>query len=126
MGSARRDGAIIINFAVRSGQASWLCRSQHAIVRPVVDRSPSSFGITFPDFPGCTSAGTKLQETVGRGHEALAAHIELMAECHEPIPEPTPLDAIEDDGEGKIVFKTLVRVDLPDAAGVDHHERRLG
>jgi predicted RNase H-like HicB family nuclease len=79
----------------------------------VVDRSASGFGITFPDFPGCVSAGVTLQETIERGHEALAAHVELTIEHDEPIPEPSSLDRIEDDGEGEVVLKTLVRVDLP-------------
>ena len=79
----------------------------------VVDRSASGFGITFPDFPGCVSAGSTLQETIERGHDALAARVELTIEHDEPIPEPSSLDRIEDDGEGEVVLKTLVRVDLP-------------
>ena len=79
----------------------------------VVDRSAGGFGITFPDFPGCVSAGSTLEETIERGHDALAAHLELTLEHDEPIPEPSPIDEIDEDGEGEVVLKTLIRVDLP-------------
>jgi predicted RNase H-like HicB family nuclease len=79
----------------------------------LVDRSAGGFGITFPDFPGCVSAGSTLEETIERGHRALAAHVELTIEHDEPVPEPSPIDEIDEDGEGEVVLKTLVRVDLP-------------
>jgi predicted RNase H-like HicB family nuclease len=40
----------------------------------------SDFGISFPDFPGCISAGRTLEETVVMGREALEGHIGLMAD----------------------------------------------
>jgi predicted RNase H-like HicB family nuclease len=82
----------------------------------VVDRSLSGFGISFPDLPGCVSAGATVEEAIERAYEALGAHIELMLEHDEPIPEPSGLDLIEDDGQGEVVLKTLVRVDLPGRA----------
>ena len=82
----------------------------------VVDRSASGFGISFPDLPGCVSAGASVEEAVERGHEALRAHIELMLEYGEAVPEPSPTEAIGDEGAGEVVLKTLVRVDLPGRA----------
>jgi predicted RNase H-like HicB family nuclease len=82
----------------------------------VVDRSAGGFGITFPDFPGCVSAGSTLEETLERGHQALAAHVELTIEHGEPIPEPSPLDEIVADLDEEVVLKTLIRVDLPGRA----------
>ncbi len=82
----------------------------------VVDRSASGFGISFPDLPGCVSAGASVEEAVERGHEALRAHIELMLEHGEAVPEPGSLEAIADEGPGEVVLKTLVRVDLPGRA----------
>ena len=79
----------------------------------VVDRSAGGFGITFPDFPGCVSAGSTLEEAIERGHQALAAHVEVTVEHDEPVPEPSLLDEIDEDGEGEVVLKTLIRVDLP-------------
>lgn len=54
----------------------------------------SDFGISFPDFPGCVSAGSTLQEAMAMGAEALAGHIETMIEAGLKIPEPTPPDKV--------------------------------
>lgn len=54
----------------------------------------SDFGISFPDFPGCISAGSTLQEALAMGAEALAGHMEVMIEEGEKIPEPTRLDKV--------------------------------
>ena len=80
----------------------------------VIDKDPDSdFGVVFPDFPGCVSAGSTLEETIERGHHALAAHVELTVEHDEPIPEASPLDEIVEDPGEEVVLRTLIRVDLP-------------
>jgi predicted RNase H-like HicB family nuclease len=84
----------------------------------VVERGATNYGITFPDFPGCVSVGDSIEHAIERGHEALAAHIELMLEDGDPIPEPSPLDAPLPEWleVGEVVLRTLVRVDLPGRA----------
>lgn len=57
----------------------------------------SDFGISFPDFLGCISAGSTLDEALAMGREALAGHIELMADEGEAIPEPSSLEAVMED-----------------------------
>lgn len=52
------------------------------------------YGISFPDFPGCISAGDTMDEVLRRGAEALAFHVEGMKEHDEPIPAPRELPAI--------------------------------
>ncbi len=60
----------------------------------IVHKDPSSdFGVSFPDFPGCVSAGETLAEAAALAQEALLAHIELMAGDGELIPEPMTLEA---------------------------------
>jgi predicted RNase H-like HicB family nuclease len=60
----------------------------------IVHKDPSSdFGVSFPDFPGCVSAGETLAEAACLAQEALLAHIDLMVEDGEPIPEPMTLEA---------------------------------
>ena len=54
----------------------------------------SDFGVSFPDFPGCVTAGSTLTEAVNMAIEALAGHIELMADTGEAIPEPSTIEAI--------------------------------
>lgn len=46
------------------------------------------FGISFPDVPGCISAGTSLEEVLAEGSEALSAHLALLKADCDPIPEP--------------------------------------
>ena len=58
------------------------------------DNEPG-FGISFPDFPGCVSDGDTEEEAIRRGREALAFHIENMAEDGERIPPPRACSEIE-------------------------------
>ena len=53
------------------------------------------FGVSFPDFPGCVSDGDTVEEAIRRGREALAFHIESMAEDGEEIPAPRACSEIE-------------------------------
>ena len=53
----------------------------------------SSFGVTFPDLPGCTSGGSTFEETREMAREALALHLEGMAADGEHIPPPCSPDA---------------------------------
>ena len=52
--------------------------------------SDSDFGVEFPDFPGCVSAGATVEEALVNAEEALALHVEGMSAEGEAIPEPTP------------------------------------
>jgi predicted RNase H-like HicB family nuclease len=59
----------------------------------------SDFGVDFPDFPGCITAGSTLEETREMAAEALEFHIEGMIEEHLPIPGPSPLEVVMADPE---------------------------
>lgn len=61
----------------------------------LIHKDPDSeYGISFPDFPGCVSAGRTLEDAIGNGREALLFHIEGMIEDQEDIPRPSPIEAI--------------------------------
>ena len=80
----------------------------------VVHKDPDSdFGVSFPDLPGCVSAGSTLEEVNAMAAEALAAHIAFMREAGETVPEPSSLDAAKahEDAEGAVLF-LAVDVDL--------------
>ena len=66
----------------------------------VLSKDPDSdYGVDFPDFPGCITAGKTVAETLELAEEVLEFHVEGMLEQSEDIPGPTPLDEIEvDDG----------------------------
>lgn len=54
----------------------------------------SDYGVSFPDFPGCITAGRTLDEARTLATEALAFHIEGMREDGAEIPEPSTLAEI--------------------------------
>ena len=59
----------------------------------------SDFGVDFPDFPGCITAGSTLEETRAMAQEALEAHIECMIELRQLIPGPSSLGTLMADPE---------------------------
>ena len=48
-----------------------------------------AYGVSFPDFPGCVTAGKTLGEVKRLAKEALELHIEGMIEDGEEFPTPT-------------------------------------
>jgi predicted RNase H-like HicB family nuclease len=78
----------------------------------------SDFGVDFPDFPGCVTAGQSLEEARLMATEALALHVEGMQQDGEPIPEPSALDAIMSDPENRDAVAFLVEVPARPAKSV--------
>jgi predicted RNase H-like HicB family nuclease len=70
----------------------------------------SDFGIDFPDFPGCITAGKTLEEAHKSAAEALRFHIKGMIEDGDPIPEPRSLDDIMADPANAGAVPFLVAV----------------
>jgi predicted RNase H-like HicB family nuclease len=63
-----------------------------------IHKEPDScYGVSFPDFPGCTSAGDTLDEAVANGVEALSGHVRMMEADGDVIPEARTLEEIVDD-----------------------------
>jgi predicted RNase H-like HicB family nuclease len=73
----------------------------------------SDFGVDFPDFPGCITAGSTLEEARAMAEEALAFHIEGMIEDGDPIPVPSSLDEIMADSHNIGAVAFLVAVPEP-------------
>lgn len=57
----------------------------------------TDYGISFPDFPGCVSAGETVETLKTNAEEALAGHIQLLAEDGGIIPAPSSIDAVMAD-----------------------------
>jgi predicted RNase H-like HicB family nuclease len=66
----------------------------------------SDFGVSFPDFPGCITAGRTLEEARRRAAEALSFHIAGMTEDGEKIPNPSTIDDVAGDPalKGAVAF----------------------
>jgi predicted RNase H-like HicB family nuclease len=75
--------------------------------------SKSDFGVSFPDFPGCVTAGKSLDEARRKAPEALAFHIAGMMEDGEKIPKPSKLDDLAGDPDRRNAVAFLVTTDLP-------------
>lgn len=65
-----------------------------ALLRKQID---SDFGVEFPDFPGCITAGVTLEDARRMAAEVLLLHIEGMMQDGSPIPDPSGLDEIFTD-----------------------------
>ena len=73
----------------------------------------TDFGISFPDFPGCVTAGQTVDEAKDLAQEALAFHIKGMIEDSEQLPAPSKLEDIMADLDYADAAAYLV-VSVPD------------
>jgi predicted RNase H-like HicB family nuclease len=86
-------------------------------VLALIHEEDGAYGISFPDFPGCVSGGTSLDEALSRGRETLAFHVAGMIEDGDTLPVLRSLSEIKsdpsfaEDAAGAIV--AAVPVDLP-------------
>ena len=74
----------------------------------------TDFGVDFPDFPGCVSAGATLDEARHMAQEALELHVCGVLEDGEALPVPSSLEAVMADPENADAVAFLVSV--PEAA----------
>jgi predicted RNase H-like HicB family nuclease len=59
----------------------------------------SSWGVTFPDLPGCASAGDSLEDAAVKAREALSGHLAALRADGDPIPPPRLWADISGDPE---------------------------
>jgi predicted RNase H-like HicB family nuclease len=74
--------------------------------------SKSDFGVSFPDFPGCVTAGRSLEAARRKAPEVLAFHIAGMLEDGEKIPKASKLDDLADDPHRENAVAFLVTTDF--------------
>jgi predicted RNase H-like HicB family nuclease len=75
----------------------------------IIHKDPDSdYGVSFPDFPGCISAGLTLQDALFMGSEALTGHMGLMVDEGEAIPEPSTMEAILADPDNRDGVPVLI------------------
>ena len=80
-------------------------RTYIALIRKDAD---SDFGVEFPDFPGCVTAGASLDEALAMAREALALHIEGLTEDGAVLPAPAMLDQIMEVADNQDTVPALV------------------
>ena len=57
----------------------------------------TSYGVSFPDVPGCISAGDTFEDAVENAAEALTGHLALMRTDGDVIPEPRSFEELRRD-----------------------------
>jgi predicted RNase H-like HicB family nuclease len=55
----------------------------------VIEHEGDAWGAYVPDLPGCVATGSSRQEVEVRIREAIPAHLTLMRQAGEDVPEPT-------------------------------------
>ncbi len=70
----------------------------------------SDYGVSFPDFPGCTSAGVDFDELLNNAQEALQGHIDVGVEYGDLIPGPSSIEDIIEDKTAIAMIPVSVKV----------------
>ncbi len=68
-------------------------------IAPVHKDDGTSYGVSFPDVPGCVSAGDTFEEAVSNASEALAGHFAAMRADGETVPSPRTFEELKRDPE---------------------------
>ena len=85
----------------------------------LIHKEPNSdYGVSFPDLPGCITAGCTLEEARAMAAEALTLHIEGMAYSDMEIPQPSSADAVVAHPDACDAIALLVVKAVPEYAGV--------
>ena len=72
--------------------------------------SDSDFGVSFPDLPGCVTAGTTLDDARMMAEEALSLHLDGMEADGVDFPEPSSLHEIMEIRENRDAVAVVVPV----------------
>ena len=80
----------------------------HPYVALIHKEPKCAFGVSFPDFPGCISVGDSLEEARVMAAEALALHLEGLAEDGGAMPEPSSIETVMAERENCDAVAILV------------------
>jgi DNA end-binding protein Ku len=78
----------------------------------MIHHEGDAYGVSFPDFPGCTTVANDLDSAVAKAGEVLAFHAEGLAEDG-PLPRPRSLSELKSDPDFSEDAKDAVLVLVP-------------
>ena len=85
----------------------------------LIHKQPDSdYGVSFPDFDGCITAASTLDQARALAAEALALHVQGMREDGDPLPEPSSLHQVMATRENRAAVAFLVEVPAPQPRAV--------
>ncbi len=76
-------------------------------------RRGKGYGVSFPDFPGCTAIGDDLESALREAAEALAFHVDGMRQDGQKVPKPRTLEQVREDGEDWIEWNGAIVTTVP-------------
>ena len=76
----------------------------------------SDYGVSFPDLPGCVTAGATLEEAREMAAEALALHLDGLGEDGADVPAPRSANAVVACPEAADALAVVI-VEAPPAPG---------
>jgi len=65
----------------------------------LIDGKSGSYGVSFPDLPGCVAMGSTVDEAIANASEALRDWVELTKEAGEKVSKPRSAEALRRDRE---------------------------
>lgn len=108
----------------------------------IVHKEPGSdYGVSFPDFPGCVTAGRDLDDARAMAQEALEAHTDFMQKEGNDLPEPSSMEeavraslpeglfatmVVSLDGEKSKVLRVNITIPARDLARIDRYAASRG
>jgi predicted RNase H-like HicB family nuclease len=93
-GLASEDGQIDLSSSGLKGNTVMAMPGYIALVHK---DDGTSYGVSFPDVPGCISAGDTFEEAVANAADALAGHLALMKADGDPISAPRSFEQLKGD-----------------------------
>ncbi len=88
-----------------------------AYIALIHKQEDSDYGISFPDFPGCITAGRTLEEAFEMAEEALSLHVEVMLENGEELPQPSRSEDVTRLKDSRGAMMAVVPLHLPKKKG---------
>ena len=84
----------------------------------VIHEEKGVFGVSFPDFPGCVTTSTGLDDALARSAQALAFHVASMAADGEALPELRGIERLRAEEADWLVDGVIaaIPVELPGKA----------
>ncbi len=76
-------------------------------------RRRKGYGVSFPDFPGCTAIGDDLEDALRQAVQALAFHVDGMREDGHKVRKPRTLEQVQADGEDWIEWEGAIVATVP-------------
>ena len=77
----------------------------------------SDYGVTFPDLPGCFSAGDSFEQALEMAQEAAELHLEGLLEEGAGIPQPAPIEHHMQNPDYQGGVWAMIDVDLSKLSG---------